>query len=104
MAATPTQVPSDEEIGAAVAEAARYGDLDDLKEFTAAYGIKHIHYKDSTQNTGLHFGMLSEVGPAYDDDGGMVMVDIALLVYGVYSMCEWPYPMCEVASGKWGPI
>jgi len=49
-------VPSDEQIGAAVAEAARYGDLDDLKEFTDAYGIKHIHYQDGAKNTGLHFG------------------------------------------------
>lgn len=48
--------PSKEEIGAAVLAAARYGDLEDLKELIGGFGLEFIHYQDPSNNTPLHFG------------------------------------------------
>lgn len=49
-------MPTDEEIGQAVLEAARYGDLDDLKELHQNYGRPHFDHKGAGDNTALHYG------------------------------------------------
>lgn len=49
-------MPTDEEIGQAVLEAARYGDLEDLKELHQNYGRPHFDHKGAGDNTALHYG------------------------------------------------
>ena len=56
--------PSDEEVGLAVLDAARYGDLEDLKELAQAYGGRHLGYQQGAQqggNTALHYGVCCDV-------------------------------------------
>jgi len=49
--------PSDEEVGVALLEAARYGDLEDLQELTKTYGTQHLAYRGAHgNNTALHYG------------------------------------------------
>lgn len=52
--------PSDEDVGLAVLDAARYGDLEDLKELAQAYGTRHLGYQQGAEhggNTALHYGV-----------------------------------------------
>lgn len=49
-------VPTDQEVGQAILEAARYGDLDDMKELKEAHGRIHLDYKGGGGNTALHYG------------------------------------------------
>jgi hypothetical protein len=56
-AAAGTAAPSDEEVGVALLEAARYGDLKDLQELTKTYGTQHLAYRGvHGNNTALHYG------------------------------------------------
>lgn len=52
------QQPTDEEVGVAVLDAARYGDLDDLKELSQTYGVRHLGFQgtETGGNTALHYG------------------------------------------------
>lgn len=52
------QQPTDEEVGVAVLDAARYGDLDDLKELSQTYGARHLGFQGTENggNTALHYG------------------------------------------------
>jgi len=55
-----TTTPTDEEVGLAVLDAARYGDLEDLQELAKAYGGRHLGYQQEGAqggNTALHYGM-----------------------------------------------
>ena len=48
--------PSDAEIGSAILDAARYGDIEDLEELTKTYGDQHLQYVGSGGNTAIHYG------------------------------------------------
>lgn len=54
--------PSDEEVGLAVLDAARYGDLEDLQELAQTYGARHLGFQGSHNggNTALHYGGCGE--------------------------------------------
>jgi hypothetical protein len=56
---------TDEEVGLAVLDAARYGDLEDLRELAQTYGSRHLGYQGANNggNTALHYGTV---------DGGVV--------------------------------
>eukprot|EP00624_Nannochloropsis_granulata_P001390 evm.model.NODE_16750_length_12696_cov_35.850582.6 len=48
--------PSDDEVGMALLEAARYGDLEDLQQLTNTYGMQHLAYQGANgNNTALHY-------------------------------------------------
>jgi hypothetical protein len=57
-AATPSpSAPSDEEVGQAILDAARYGDVEDLQELTNTYGKNQLGFRGGYGgNTALHFG------------------------------------------------
>ena len=56
-AAAAAAAPSDEMVGVALLEAARYGDLEDLQELTKTYGAQHLAYRGAHgNNTALHCG------------------------------------------------
>ncbi|GAB5035308.1 methyltransfer with n-terminal ankyrin repeats [Nannochloropsis oceanica] len=49
-------VPNDEEVGNALLEAARYGDLEDLQQLTNTYGKQRLAYRGANgNNTALHY-------------------------------------------------
>lgn len=52
------QGPSDEEVGLAVLDAARYGDMEDLQELSQTYGSRHLGFQGAANggNTALHYG------------------------------------------------